>query len=92
MFSIYENNKKISGACRSYLLCLDYAAISPFVCFNVTLGVLFKKKISQRVLIFLCSHLRGSTASTCTELEHTPTLCIGNTRRSVYVPTLYTSP
>ena len=24
MFSIYENNKGISGACRSFVLCLDY--------------------------------------------------------------------
>ena len=24
MFSIYENNKKISDACLSFLLCLDY--------------------------------------------------------------------
>ena len=34
MFSIYENNKKISGACHSFVLCLDYVAISPFICFN----------------------------------------------------------
>ena len=35
MFSIYENNKKISGACRSFVLCLDYVAISPFIYFKV---------------------------------------------------------
>ena len=34
MFSIYENNKKISGACRSFVLCLDYVAISPFIYFK----------------------------------------------------------
>ena len=31
MFSIYENNKKISGACCSFVLCLDNVAISPFI-------------------------------------------------------------
>ena len=34
MFSIYENNQKISGACRSFVLCLDNVAISPFIYFN----------------------------------------------------------
>ena len=34
MFSIYKNNKKISGACRSFVLCLDYVAISPFIDFK----------------------------------------------------------
>ena len=34
MFSIYENNKKISGACRSFVLCLDCVGLSPFICFN----------------------------------------------------------
>ena len=34
MFSIYENNKKMSGACRSFVLCLDYLAISPFIYFK----------------------------------------------------------
>ena len=34
MFSIYENNKKISGACRSFVLCLDYVGLSPFICFK----------------------------------------------------------
>ena len=37
MFSIYENNKKICGSCRSFVLCLDYVAISPFICFNEAL-------------------------------------------------------
>ena len=34
MFSIYENNTKISGACRSFVLCLDYVAVSPFIYFK----------------------------------------------------------
>ena len=34
MISIYENNKKINGACRSFVLCLDYVAISPFIYFK----------------------------------------------------------
>ena len=34
MFSIYENNKKISGACHSFVLCLDYVATSPFIYFK----------------------------------------------------------
>ena len=41
MFSIYENNKKISGACRSFVLCLDYVAISPFICFNDLLLIIW---------------------------------------------------
>ena len=36
MFSIYENNEKISGACRSFVLCLDYVAISPFIYFKTS--------------------------------------------------------
>ena len=43
MLSIYENNEKISGACRSFVLCLDYVAISPFI--------YFKQRCS------LCQHL-----------------------------------
>ena len=34
MFSIFEKNKKINGADRSFVLCLDYVAISPFIYFN----------------------------------------------------------
>ena len=34
MFSIYENNKKNGGGCRSFVLCLDYVAISPFTYFK----------------------------------------------------------
>ena len=30
MFLIYEDNKKISGPCRSFVLCLDCGALSPF--------------------------------------------------------------
>ena len=36
MFTIYENNQKISGACRSFMLCLDYVVISPFIYFKST--------------------------------------------------------
>ena len=39
MFSIYKNNRKISGACRSIVLCLDYVAISPFTYFNIEINI-----------------------------------------------------
>ena len=34
MFSINESNKMIRGTCRSFVLCLDYLAISPFIYFK----------------------------------------------------------
>ena len=48
MFSIYENNKKISGACHSFVLCLDYVAISLFICF-------------KKFTIYMCHSWRGKT-------------------------------
>ena len=47
MFSIYENNKKISGACRSLVLCLDYVVTSHFIYFK------FRYEWS-RFGVFLC--------------------------------------
>ena len=38
MFLIDENKRKISGACRSFVLYLDFVAISPFIYFNSNWG------------------------------------------------------
>ena len=62
MFLINENNRKISGACRYFVLCLDCVDISPFIYFN-SLGVLWNMRpifktemliISQRLRVKLC--------------------------------------
>ena len=42
MISMYESNKKISGAYRSFVLCLDYVAISPFIYFKTATMVTAK--------------------------------------------------
>ena len=63
MFLIYENNKKIVGACRSFVLFLDYAAMSPFTYFK-------GKTTNQKILIPSVSQISMVTIRIKSSLVH----------------------
>ena len=64
MFLIHENNEKISGACRSFVLCLDYVAISPFIYFKAALQLIRDFILSAFTLGMPPPHIKTSHKST----------------------------